>query len=302
MDVHVRSLKTALLTSVIAVVGSPVGPWAGDPRALGLYDWMFPADVVVAGRVLDEAGKNTAVSVEHVFRGDVEVGEILQVRVKRANRERDEDESRLKLGADRLYVLLLRPETRKHRDGPISYELIRGVHGAREVPKEGASALLDAAERFARVQSVNDDSQQWHSFDVMLEELNPILIQTALDQYLKFRRGAPDLAARVQPLLHHPRPDVRRAALALSGFLLQRFPPGEFPDVLGLEMDIIALARRDPSSEVRIEATVALRGLADDRVIEIWEEISQDDPDQHVRYTAERLLYENELAMIDRAP
>jgi hypothetical protein len=257
---------------------------------------MFPAEVVVAGRAIDEVGKNTAVAVERVFRGEVELGEVLQVQVKRANRVRDEDEIRLKLGANKKYMLLLRPDPPKDPDGEMSYELIRGVYGAREVPREGASAFLDAAERFARVQAVNDDSQQWHSFDVMLEELNPILIQTALEQYLKFRRGAPDVVPRVRPLLHHPRPDVRQAALALSGFLLERFPPSEFPDVKGLEMDIIALARRDPAAEVRLEATLALRGLADDSVNQIWEEISNDDPDQHVRYTAERLLYEHEQA------
>ena len=248
-----RSLNLTLLTVAIGLCGSLVETWAGDPRALNLYDWMFPAEVVVAGRALDEAGKNTAVLVERVFRGDVEVGEVLQVQIKRANRERDEADTRLKIGAANLCLLLLKPDPPKAPDGKMSYQLVRGVYGVREVPKEGSEAVLAAADRFARVQSVNDDTLHWHSFEMMLEELNPILIQTALDQYLKFRRGVPDLAPRVRPLLQHPRPDVRESALALSGYLLQRFPPTEFPDVKALEMDIIALARRDPAPDVRAE-------------------------------------------------
>ena len=55
-------------------------------------------------------------------------------------------------------------------------------------------------------------------------------------------------------------------------------------------------ARRDPSAAVRVAAVAALKGLADARVVEIWKEISRDDPDQEVRYTAERLLYQHAQA------
>lgn len=264
---------------------------ASDGRYLSLYDWMYPAENVIAGRALDEAGKNTAVLVERVFRGTIAKGATVEVRVKRANRERDESDHRLTLKADTLYALLLTPRT--DPDASLSYEFVRGVEGAREVPAEGASAFMDAMERFAQVQGMRDDSQQWHAFDTMLEETNPILIQTSLEQYLKFRRGTPEIALRVRPLLQHPRPDIRTSAVELCGALLEQYPATDFPDLQGLEMDIVALARRDPSTEVRVAAVVALKGLADVKVVEIWKEISRDDPDQQVRYTAERLLYEH---------
>lgn len=267
---------------------------ASAGRDLSLYDWMYPADEIIAGRALDEAGKNTAVSVERVFRGVIEPGETVEVQVKRANRERDDSEQRLTLAADTLYMLLLKPAA--DPGAPMSYELVRGVNGARKVPEEGAPAVLAAVERFAEVQGVRDDAQQWHAFAMMLEETNPIVIQTALDQYLKFMRGTPELALRVRPLLRHPRPDVRASALELSGSLLERYPHDDFSDLQGLEMEIIGLARRDPSAEVRVAGVMALKGLADARVDAIWEEISRDDPDQHVRYTAERLRYEHAQA------
>ena len=43
---------------------------------------------------------------------------------------------------------------------------------------------------------------------------------------------------------------------------------------------------------MRVAATEALGGFDGDIVVEILGEIAERDPDQHVRYTAEKIVYE----------
>jgi hypothetical protein len=292
--VRARGLSIAI---VLAAAGIGAARTANDPAQMTLYDWMYPAPVVVAGQVLDEAGRLTDVQIEEVFRGEVEPGSIIGVNIKKANRYREDFQARLNLEEGRTYLFLLQAAPSKDPDDRVSYRLIRGVSGTREVPAEGASAYLEAARRFAQLQSINSDELHWHALGMMLEERNPVLLLTALEEFLKFRRERPDLALRGRPLLQHPTPEIRQRALELCARILTRFPRDEIDDPEGLEMEIIGLARRDPSPDVRIAATHALVGLADASVEEVWEEISRDDPDQRVRYAAERLLYERELEM-----
>jgi hypothetical protein len=281
----------------MAVSGIVANAAVNDPAEMTLYDWMFPAPVVVSGRVLDEAGKLTDVQVGEVFRGEVAAGAVLGVRIKKANRYREDFQSRVKPERGTTYLFLLKADPPRDPDERVPYLLVRGVDGIREVPAEGAAAYLEAARRFAQLQSINSDELHWHTLGMMLEESNPYLLVTALDEFLKFRRESPELALRGGPLLHHPRPEIRAKALELCGRILTRFPRAEIADPAALETEIIALARRDPSPEVRIAATRALAGLADASVEEVWEEISEDDPDQNVRYTAERLLHEREMEL-----
>ncbi|NIS35732.1 MAG: hypothetical protein GWN73_35300, partial [Actinobacteria bacterium] len=51
----------------------------------------------------------------------------------------------------------------------------------------------------------------------MLEETNPILVDVALEQFLKFHRGDPETLLSVGPLLDHPQEDIRLHAARLIG-------------------------------------------------------------------------------------
>jgi hypothetical protein len=126
----------------------------------------------------------------------------------------------------------------------------------------------------------------------MLEETNPHLIEIALLQHLRYRRGSPDHLPIVRPLFDHPRPAIRILALRVSGTILQRFPGDAVPDREEIQTEIIGLARDDPAMDVRIAATESLAALRQPGIELVVEEISRDDPDQEVRYAAERLLYE----------
>jgi HEAT repeat protein len=55
---------------------------------------------------------------------------------------------------------------------------------------------------------------------------------------------------------------------------------------------LIGAARRDPAPAVRVWATWALGRFPDAAAVEVLEEISDSDPEQEVRYAAEKILLE----------
>jgi len=268
----------------------PTASGAGD-TPLNLYEWMATAPVVVGARVQDDDQRISVIEVVQAVRGEVKDGDTILLDVRRANRDRELFEPRLKLKAGRTYLMLLKPREKK-KGGTLPYFLVRGIQGAREVPAEGAALYLDAASRFAKIQDSHNESLVWTSFRQMLEEVSPVLIETSLDQFLKFQRESVDLIPLLRPLLDHPRPDLRQRALRLAGRVLERHPSGEIPDQEDLESEIIGHARRDSSVDVRIAATHALKGLPGPSILDILESISHDDPEQSVRYAAELLLHE----------
>jgi hypothetical protein len=289
-----RSFRRAsMLALFVAVATAPslLRPQTGSSK-LNLYEWMATASTVVVGESLGESGKYTSVRVTQVFRGEVTEGETIPVHVRKANRNRERFQPPLTLEADKSYIWLLDDGEPRKRKGRLPFVLVRGTRGVREVPSEGTPAFLSAIERFARIQARRSDPVAWQSFEEMLEETNPVLLQTALDQYLKFRRERPDLLPALRPLFDHPRPDVRRRSLTLVGRVLDRFAQEKIPGLDEVQTEIIAMARRDPSVPVRVAATEALRGLRSEGIDRVLDEISREDPEQAVRYAAERLLFE----------
>ena len=124
----------------------------------------------------------------------------------------------------------------------------------------------------------------------LLEENDPFLLSVALDQFLHFRRGEPELLPLVLPILDHPGPLFRTQASRLIGQILEYNREEEIPDALAVRAELIARARRDESPSVRVAATRALLGFPSADIVDVLEEISADDPDQEVRYAAQLLL------------
>lgn len=278
----------ALLASLSFLPGTT----AIGATSVNLYDWMGLAPIVVAGRVVVDDQKHVEMQVLRTFRGNPENNSTIRIDVKKANRDRDFGMPALRLEKGKAYLALLEPAAIRDRRRASHYDVVRGVLGVREVPVEGAPAFLDAAERLAQVQGLKEDSQAWHAFGQMLEDTNALLVETALGMFLKFRRGAPSLLPALHPLLDHPRPDLRAAAAALIGQILERRSGPTRPEQADLVSDLIRRARRDPSIEVRVAATVSLGCVQDRAPLEVLHEIAREDPEQAVRYAAERVLYE----------
>ena len=284
-------VKSIILVAPLALaLASP----ASRAAPLNLYEWIAVAPVVVAGKNLGTHGKYAEFTVENVYRGET-AGEI-KVNVRRANRDRDRFlyKHALRFEEGESYLLLLvRAATSDPNEKP-AFELIRGVRGAREVPPEGSGPFLEAIERFARLQDQRDDRVIWRNLAEMLEGTNPILIETALDQFLKFQRAENRLLGSLRPLLDHPDPELRERTARLIGQLLMRNGEEPIPDVGTLQDELVARARRDDAISVRVASVQALDRLDSATVLEILEEIARDDPDQTVRYIAEKLIYDRQ--------
>jgi hypothetical protein len=276
-------------TAIVVAAGLLV-PLPARAETLNLYDWMAVAPTVVAGRVKVDDQRYVQVEVTHGFRGDLLSGQVVAVDQRKANRERDTVRPALKLEEGRDYVLLLKRAAPK-KDEPPPYEIVRGTEGAREIPAEGGVLWIEAAERFARVQDRKDERVLWRSLTEMLEDPNPILLETSLDMFLKFRRGQSDLLPSVRPLLEHPRADFREKSLLLIGQVLERTGGAPAEQDAGLLSEMIGRARRDESVPVRVAATRALGSVSLSGRDEILREIARDDPEQLVRYEAEVILF-----------
>jgi hypothetical protein len=228
----------------------------------------------------------------HTIRGEIEPGTMVRVRVRKANLERPDEMESVKVEEGDLYFVLLEEVSAKDPDELRTFELVRGTRGFREVPNEGWEPIVEAATLFAQIQDADDHDLAWHRFGLMLEETNPHLIEVALLQHLRYRRGDPEHLPIVRPLFDHPRPAIRILALRLCGLILERFPGDAVSDREEVQTEIIGLARSDPAMDVRIAATEALAALRQPGIELVMEEISRDDPDQEVRYAAERVLYD----------
>ena len=285
-------MKTAACMVVLGLLFAPTA--AAEAR--NLYEWLAVAEFVAVGENLGTHGKYTEFRIDRILRGPAFPTERVRVNVRRANRDRDRYvvKEALRFDKGRSYLLLLERTETRDADAPPTFEFVRGARGARELPPEGATAYLEAVERFLRLQDLNDDRRVWSELSSMLEDPNPVLLETALELHLKFRRGSLELLGSVRPLFDHPSDAMRERAILLVEQILQRHeeePPRESAALLS---ELVAKARRDPSVPVRVAATRALVALPQGDVGPILEEIAEEDPDQAVRYEAERLLLERE--------
>jgi HEAT repeat protein len=126
----------------------------------------------------------------------------------------------------------------------------------------------------------------------LLQGVNPIVLETVLEQHLKFRRGDRDLLGILEPLLDHPRTGVRARTADVLALVLEQAGDLAAPEFSAIRTRLLAKARRDPDVAVRVAATSAIARFPGDDTLRILREIATDDPDQDVRYEAERLLYD----------
>jgi hypothetical protein len=263
-----------------------------DPVRLGFYEWMSVARIVIAADVVADDGPYVQAIARSAIKGDLAADAVVLVDLHRANRDREMGTSRLELTRGRAYLLLLQSSTRGRKEPFPVFDLVRGTSGAKALPIEGRVATIDAVARLADVQKRNNDDLLWATLPGFLEDPNPVLVDAALDLYVKFRRETATLAPVVQPLLGHPRPDFRRRAALLLGRVLARSGPAEIPERSEIVAALTGRARRDDDAEVRREATSALASLPDAGVDETLRTIARDDRDRDVRFEAEKSLFE----------
>lgn len=292
-------MRFVAFLSLVLVASAVPGSAGVELEVHNLYEWSAVAPVVVAGTSLGEDGKHFDFKVLECFRGDLQAGDELRIDVRTSNRMRDRSlypkSLRLDNGVD--YVLLLGKVKGREPKEPVMYGLERGLAGARELPLEGRDALLDALRVFVKIQNADSEDLRWHLLGKELDGNNVLVLDTALDLYIKFHRGDGDLVLDLLPLLDHPRADLRASAAQLIGLIVDRhWGTGTIPEDEGLRAELIARATRDDATEVRVAATKALANFPPEMVDEVLDQIADSDPDQRVRYIAELIRLEHRRA------
>jgi hypothetical protein len=131
-------------------------------------------------------------------------------------------------------------------------------------------------------------AKSWQLLGQELDSNNVLVLATALDLYVKFRRGDGDTVPDLVPLLDHPQMELRAKTAELIGVIVERlWESGTIPEDEALRAELISRATRDEAIEVRVAATKALSYFPPELVDEVLERIANSDPDQQVRYTAE---------------
>lgn len=261
---------------------------------------MATAQVVIAADVVADDSRFVKVVTRQSFRGALVGSGTVLVDLRLANRDREMGTPALDLEKGRAYLLLLTSSPRGKKEPYPVFDLVRGVRGARVLPAEGSAAMINAVARLAALQDTKSDAVLWASLPSLLEDQNPVLVDAALDLYLKFRRESVALLPIVSPLLTHPRPDVRRRSAVLLGRILRREPAAELAERPEVVAELSGRARRDDDVTVRREATAALAGLLDAGIDETLRAIARDDPDQNVRFEAEKSLFERSQAAMSK--
>lgn len=289
MAVRVLIVSLTLLV-IVAVPGDRAANPRFEPIERNLYEWCAIAPIVASARHVAFDGRWALLDVERTLRGELAPGARIRVDRRTANRNRGSQAVATDLDPDTRYVVLLTPSRRGKADDLPSFDLVRGVRGVRELPPEGSDAVLDALAEFISIQDMNDFGAVWTRSRELLGSRNPIILETVIEQYAKFRRGTPDLLPVVGPLLDHPRASIRSRTAWLIGQVLEELGSEDDPAARPMLAPLIAKARRDPVVDVRAAATEALGMLDGPSTRTVLEEIAEDDPDQAVRYVAERIL------------
>lgn len=296
-----RSLACAAAVAALGVgVFEAVTEPPPEQVRLGLYEWMATSPTVIAADIVADDGRYVQAVAKSAIKGDVAAGAVTLIDLRQANRDREPGAAALDLVKGRAYVLLLKPSTRGKKEPHPVFDLVRGVRGSRALPPEGSAATIAALVQLAAVQERNDDEFLWSSLPAFLEDDNPVLVDAALELYVKFRRESVALLPVVSPLLENPRPDVRRRAAVIVGRALARAGATELPERSELVAELTGRARRDDDVSVRGAATNALGALPDSGIEETLRAIARDDPDQDVRFDAEKAIFERSQATVQK--
>lgn len=287
-----RSALAALaVATLFGRIGAVTEP-PPDPIRLGLYEWMGTAPIVIAADILADDGKYVQAMTRTPIKGGLPEKAVVLVDLRNANRDRPQGVPAADLVKGRAYLLLLKPSGRGKKEAYQVYDLVRGIKGLKDLPREGSEATVSAVVRLAEIQARSNDAYLWASLPELLQSENPVLVDAALDLYVKFRRESATLVPVLQPLLEHPRPDFRIRAVLLLGRVLARTGATDLPERPELVAELTGRARRDDDAAARREAVVALAPLPDAGIDETLGTIAHDDPDQNVRFEAAKSAFQ----------
>jgi hypothetical protein len=270
-----------------------------DSEPLNLFQRTARATLVVHVRVRAGALKYAQVDVIRALKGEPPARS-LRIAFRDYNLHRPQGGEPLVFPDGEEEILFLVPygpvprSQRKRAKNVDLFELMLGPQGRITVPAEGSAAFVDAIGRLAGIASL-DPASQVESLRNLLDDPNPDLIESALDEILRLRAATPALYPRLGRLIRNPSPSLRARSLRLVTLLFGGTGSALEEDPLDLARETLALvrerARNDPDEPVRVQAVLALAAWRDrHEVAGDLQAIARQDRSQLVRFEAERAL------------
>lgn len=259
---------------------------------LTLFQLLARADLIVHVVVQDGSKRYAMVDIRETLKGEAPTPK-LRIDFRDLNLQlRGQDLIVFTEGEE--YVLFLeKPNWRKPKESNRDiYALFHGRRGRMLLPPEGLGVPLEAVREMAKLVGRTPEDQI-ENFRALMIRPNPILRQALLEELTRMQACSIADLGPLSTLARDPLPAIRAQALAAIGVVLRE--PG---DEVAQEPRRIALelcrerARNDAAVAVRVEATRSLASW--DRredVIPDLRAIATGDPDQAVRYEAERILF-----------
>ncbi len=266
------------------------------PGDLNLFQMVARADLIVDVRILKGSLKYALVEVRAAIKG---VPPDFQIRVafRDFNWSRPKGEPPIVFPDGQREILFLVPQTHekpseKNRD---LYTLFRGGAGRITPAAEGPDPRVEATRRLVKIAAL-DAAAQVAALHGLIASDNPALRDTAMKEVTRLRAVDPSLYPVLTGVLSSPEAAMRADAIVLIRQMFLTFGTGEGlmleeePGRIALAR-VLELARNDPAPVVRRAAVTALAAWPRrDETGSDLKTLATADPDQEVRYEAQRAL------------
>lgn len=297
-------LEVAGVMSGPAFCASPVGQEPGQaattldsrPGDLNLFQMVARADLIVDVIILKGSLKYALVEVRAAIKG-FPPGSRIRVAFRDYNWSRPKGEPPIVFPDGQREILFLVPQTHekpseKNRD---LYTLFRGEAGRIVPAAEGPDPRVDATRRLVAIAAL-DAAAQVIALHELIASDNPTLRDTAMKEVTRLRAIDPSLYPVLTAVLFSTEATMRAEAIVLIRQMFLAFGTGkglmpeEQPGRIALAR-VLDLARNDPAPVVRRAAVTALAAWPHrEETGSDLRTLSTADPDQEVRYEAQRAL------------
>lgn len=291
----VFALGSLLFAGSLLFIGSTR---SNQQRGLNLFQMVARSEIIAQATIREGSLKYAIVELDEVFKGEPP-DRTLRIAFRDFNYDRPHGTDPMVFPDGQAEILFLVPydgvNRRKEKNRDI-YTLFKGFAGRITLPAEGPETILEALRELALLTAAIP-AEQITGLKDLLDHSNPYLVEAAMAELLRLRAGDPGLYLALIPLLSNPSPGVRQEALELFEQIFEGGPQQSSHDprpdeARGALAAVIERARNDPEPAVRAGAVTALASWPYREEVESeLRAIARLDPEQEVRYEAERALF-----------
>lgn len=301
LDVATRwtgRVLAGLLLGLACFAGQP-GRARAEIRALSLYEKCGRAPLVLWGEVTDGDDRFASLRILEVLKGPLPEpsmgpGGAVRIVYRLDSFLRKPWQDRIRFATGERVMLFARRFTREDGEetAPDLFTLMWGAEGKMLLPPEGEEAHVGTARALVAILAESDLDRQAVLLMEATGSANPMLAEAALEELRRQGLAGIEMISRLIPQFSSEREMRRVLAMRLLAQIVSDASAAgrEVPERESLSDRVRGLAALDPSAPFRREAVETLAGLGGEGNVAFLRRIAKEDPDQAVRYAAERAL------------